>query len=326
VVLVIGATGQVGFSAVRRLRGRGQDVTALVRPSTDPRPVAATGARIVTGDLRDLNSLRRAVEGVDIVLATANTIVPRRGERADFDAIASGYAELGRVAAEAGTSRLFFLSVPREFMGRGALDFDAKRRVEDRLRAEGPPLTVVRSSLFMELWLPWLGSRLPTRGGRQATLERGFWLVRLMGATAQRSLDRFGVALVPGRGTARHSFIAVEDVAEALVAAATDGEATEELRLGGPEAVSWREAADVYARVLKIRVRTIRQPTAPFRALARASRAVSPAASQLLAAQTIVATLDSPYPPDDARRLLGREPTSMEAFLSTRQTDPLTEA
>jgi hypothetical protein len=31
----------------------------------------------------------------------------------------------------------------------------------------------------MELWLPWLGSRLPLRGGEQATLERGFWLTRL---------------------------------------------------------------------------------------------------------------------------------------------------
>jgi uncharacterized protein YbjT (DUF2867 family) len=319
VILVVGATGQVGFAVVRRLRERGEQVTALVRPSTDPATVAATGARIVHGDLRDPGSLGSVCEGVDAVVATANTIVPRRGERADFDAIARGYEALGRVARAAGVARLLFLSVPREFIGRGALDFDAKGRIEDRLQAEGPPLTVVRSSPFMELWLPWLGSRLPLRGVQQATIERGFWLARLAGATAQQSLDRFGIALLPGRGTARHAFIAVDDVAEALVAAATGGdEISEELRLGGPEALSWREVAEVYGRVLSIRVRTIRQPIAPYRALATAARAASPAASQNLAAQTLLATIDTAYPPDDARRLLGREPTSVEVFLSRR--------
>jgi NADH dehydrogenase len=320
VILVVGATGQVGSAVVRRLRERGEEVTALVRASTDPGPVAAAGARIVHGDLRDPGSLGSVCEGADAVVATANTIVPRRGERADFDAIARGYEALGRVARAAGVARLLFLSVPREFIGRGALDFDAKGRIEDRLQAEGPPLTVVRSSPFMELWLPWLGSRLPLRGVQQATIERGFWLARLAGATAQQSLDRFGIALLPGKGTARHAFIAVDDVAEALVAAATGGdEISQELRLGGPEALSWREVAEVYGRVLSIRVRTIRQPIAPFRALATGARAVSPAASQNLAAQTLLATIDTAYPPDDARRLLGREPTSVEVFLSRRR-------
>jgi uncharacterized protein YbjT (DUF2867 family) len=201
--------------------------------------------------------------------------------------------------------------------------FDIKGRVEDRLRAEGTPLTVVRSSLFMELWLPWLGSRLPGRGGQQATLERGFWLARLARATAQHSLDRFGIAALPGAGTARHAFIAVDDVAEALAAAATGGAGTaEEVRLGGPHALSWREAADVFSRVLDIRVRTVRQPTAPFRALATASRSLSPAASQLLATQAIVATVDTPFSSDDSRRLLGPDPTSVEAFLRQRQAMP----
>jgi uncharacterized protein YbjT (DUF2867 family) len=165
----------------------------------------------------------------------------------------------------------------------------------------------------MELWLPWLGSWLPTRGGRQATLERGFWLTRLMGATAQRSLDRFGLALLPGDGRARHSFIALDDVADSLAAAT--GEATGEVHLGGPETLSWLDAARVYGRVLGKPIRAVRQPTASFRALAAAARPLSPAASQLLAAGALVATVDTAYPPDDARRLLGRDPISVESFL-----------
>jgi uncharacterized protein YbjT (DUF2867 family) len=319
VILVVGATGQLGLAVVRRLRDLDGDVSALVRPSTDPATVATTGARIVPGDLRDPGSLRSVCDGVDTVVATANTIVPRRGERADFDAIARGYEALGRTARAAGVARFLFVSVPRELIGHGAADFDAKGRIEDRLRAGGPPLTVVRPSPFMELWLPWLGSRLPMRGVKQATVERGFWFARLAAAIGQRSLDRFGIALLPGKGTARHAFIAADDVADTLVAAATaGGETAEELRLGGPQVLSWRDVADVYGRVVGIRVRTIRQPTVPYRALALATRRVSPAVSQNLAAQTLLATIDTAYQPDDARRLLDREPTSVEAFLSER--------
>jgi len=318
VILVIGATGQVGFAVVQRLRERGEDVNALVRASTDPAAVASTGARIVRGDLLDPGGLRSACDGIDTVVATANAIVPRRGERADFGALARGYAELGRLARAAGVRRFLFLSVPREYMGRGAPDFEAKKLVEETLRADGPDLTVVRASPFMETWLPQLGSRLPLRGSRQATVDRGFWLTRLAAATTQTSLDRFGIALIPGDGTTRHAFIAVGDVAGALAAASTADELGEEVRLGGPEALSWREVADLFGRVLGRRVRTLRQPASPLRVLSAATRSLSPAASHLFAAQHLVATVDSVYSPDDARRLLGRDPISVEAFLRAR--------
>jgi hypothetical protein len=68
----------------------------------------------IKGDLRDPSSLASACTGVKTIVATANIIVPRRGERADFHAIASGYEELGQLARAAGVGRLLFISVPRE--------------------------------------------------------------------------------------------------------------------------------------------------------------------------------------------------------------------
>src|SRR5262245_38623214 len=112
-ILVVGATGQVGSGVVRGLRARGADVSALVRGSRNADALTTTGVRIVRGDLRDPSSLRNVCEGVDCVVATANTIVPRPGERADFDAIARGYQELGRLARAAGVRRFIFISVPR---------------------------------------------------------------------------------------------------------------------------------------------------------------------------------------------------------------------
>jgi NADH dehydrogenase len=318
VILVVGATGQVGFGVVRRLREQGVDVRALVRPSTDAGTVEALGAEVVRGDLREPASLHAAVDGASAVVATANAIVPRRGERADFDALASGYVELGRAARAAGVERFVFLSVPVEYMGHGAPDFEAKRRVEEALRADGVELTVVRASVFMDTWLPALGSRLPVRGTEQATVDRGFWLTRIT-RPAQDSIERFGIAVVPGSGRARHSFIAAEDVADALAAAVTsETPPAPELLLGGPEALSWRDAVAVFERVLGRRMRAVRQPAALLRGLALVLRRASPAASHLLIAQYLIATRDGIYPPDDARRLLGRDPVSVEEFLRRR--------
>jgi nucleoside-diphosphate-sugar epimerase len=145
------------------------------------------------------------------------------------------------------------------------------------------------------------------RGTRNATLERGYWLTRLSAATSQRSLDRFGLALLRGDGRARHSFISSADVADALAVVATAGDALDEVQLRGPEALSWRQVAEVYERVLGRRVRAFRQPTAPLRAVSRAVARRSAATAQLLAAYALVASIDLVYPPDDARRLLGRE-------------------
>jgi uncharacterized protein YbjT (DUF2867 family) len=317
-ILVVGATGQLGLALVRRLRQRGEQVSALVRPFTDAAAVRATGARIVHGDLREPAGLAAACEGVDTVVATANAIVPRRGEHPDYAALAEGYAQLGRSALASGSKRFLLVSVPRELMGRGAPEFDSRKKLEASLAAAGPPLTIARCSLFMEVWLPYLGSRLALRGSEQATIERGFWFGRLAGATTQRSLDYLGIALLPGDGTARHSFVAIDDVAQALAAAAGDQGLGDELHLGGPEALSWREAADLHARVLERRVRAVRQPAPVFRALSTVFRRLSPGASQLLAAAALAGTIDLVYPPDDARRYLQRDPISVEAFLRRR--------
>ncbi len=318
-ILVVGATGEVGSGVVRRLREKDADVVAMVRPVTDPAPLAVLGATIRRGDLLDRDSLEEACRGVDTIVTTANAIVPRRGERPDLKAIGRGHEQLGLIARDAGVRRIIAASVPASFMGRGAPEFDIRARVEERLRVDGPPLTIARASLFMESWLAAVGSRLPLRGGRDSTLNRGYWMARMVGATTQRTLDRFGVAQMPAGGRARHAFISADDVAAALASAAlTPDDLPDELRLGGPAALSWREVAETYGRVLHRKVRKVPVPGVPFRLLSVLSRPFSPSAAHLLAVQHLVGKLDTDYPPDDARDLLGRDPISAEEFLSRK--------
>jgi dihydroflavonol-4-reductase len=67
--LVTGATGFVGWHVARRLLDRGESVRALVRDPARLREL--DGVEAVTGDLRDPESLKTAVEGCGVVYHVA---------------------------------------------------------------------------------------------------------------------------------------------------------------------------------------------------------------------------------------------------------------
>ena len=320
-ILVVGGTGELGTAVVRNLLTQGRDVAVMTRSAGSADRARRMGAVPVTGDLRDPTSLAGICNGVDAVVATANTIVPGRGERAVPGALKAGYEELARQAQCAGVRRLVFVSVPRTVIGQGAAEFDDKREVEEILLRHGTPTTVIRPSLFMQSWLPAVGSRLALAGAEHATLERGFWLARFVGATTHRSLDRFSVALVPGDGRARHSFVGVGEVAEAVAASIDLAGRHDELDVGGPEALSWREVASIHAEVLGKRAVMMRTPTSPLRLGSWLLRPLSPAAASLLAVQRVVARVSTGCSPDTTMSLLGRPPTSVREFLDARLAD-----
>ncbi len=65
--LVTGATGFIGHHLVQLLTERGQQVSCLVRRDSDRSGVEAFDPNYCVGDVTDLNSLRRAVHGIDVV-------------------------------------------------------------------------------------------------------------------------------------------------------------------------------------------------------------------------------------------------------------------
>ncbi len=70
-VLVTGATGFVGSHVARFLVSQGADLRLLVRTSSNTGNIAELKADRITGDLRDADSLKKAVEGCEFVFHVA---------------------------------------------------------------------------------------------------------------------------------------------------------------------------------------------------------------------------------------------------------------
>ncbi|MGH7965125.1 MAG: NAD-dependent epimerase/dehydratase family protein, partial [Candidatus Binatia bacterium] len=62
-VLMTGVTGFVGGAVARELVRAGHEVRVLIRPTADRRNVHDLPVAIYDGDVRDLDSLRRAIAG-----------------------------------------------------------------------------------------------------------------------------------------------------------------------------------------------------------------------------------------------------------------------
>ena len=108
-LLVTGASGHLGANLVRRLLQEGEALRVLVRPGSDNRAVDALGGDVerVEGDLRDLDSLRRAMKGVERAYHCAAQLITIDGaEQELFASNILGTRNLLRAAREGGLARV----------------------------------------------------------------------------------------------------------------------------------------------------------------------------------------------------------------------------
>jgi NADH dehydrogenase len=211
--LVVGATGILGSRICTSLRETGKSVRAMVRPTARPQTIARlrdAGVELVTGDLKDADSLRRACSGVSAVVSTASSTLSRQ----EGDSIATvdlaGQLSLIEAAKVASVLHFTFVSIPRSPVRESPLT-RAKFRVEKELAGSGIPYTVLAGNYFMEVWLsPALGFDYEN-----------------------------GKAVVFGDGRQLMSWVSYEDVAAfAIRCADTPGAHNRILEIGGPDDLS----------------------------------------------------------------------------------------
>lgn len=212
-ILVVGATGLLGGEICRRLSERGQPVRALARKTSDVVKVQrlkSLGAELVQGDLKDRPSLDAACRGVSTVISTATTTLSRQPDDSIEGVDQDGQLQLLDAARQAGVGQFIYVSYSGN-LGVECPLHTAKRTVERRLRESGMTYTILRPSVYMEVWLsPALGF----------DFSKG--TARLFG-TGQRPI----------------SWISLGDVAEFAVRCVAHRAARNAvIELGGPEALS----------------------------------------------------------------------------------------
>ncbi|MBS2008437.1 MAG: NAD(P)H-binding protein [Cyanobacteria bacterium SZAS TMP-1] len=246
---MIGATGHVGSKVAVLLANKGHDVTALVRHS---------GARIedpyhgtikyVVGNLSDEESLRAALQGVDVVISTANGIAPQNSQD-NANNVNEGAQRLIELCEEAGVKRFVQSSVPTYKYDYRVPELTGKRAIEQKLFKSKLQAVIVRNPAFMDVFIVMAGFRRAQDKSRHATTRRQYGLLKLYMGLVGDFVEKRGWLIAPGGANHGTPTICTRDVAEMMVGASLYG-GTENLVIeaGGPAWLTWREIAEIIAK------------------------------------------------------------------------------
>jgi uncharacterized protein YbjT (DUF2867 family) len=287
-ILVVGASGLLGFEICRTLRARGAAVRALVRAGSIRKDdLAALGAEIAMGDLKDAPTLETSCRGIDVVVTTANSLQSRRAGDNLQSVDRDGQLALLEAARRAGVRRFLYLSAPSHL--RTLSEFlRIKRLVEREVRGSGLEWIILQPAGFMEVWFsPALGFDLA--GGR---------------------------ARIVGTGDHAASFVSIVDVAKVAGEAAARPElARRDLPIGGPEAISPNEVVRLAEAVTGRRFKIQRVPVAALKLVRAVLSPFAPIPASLLSLAIETAENGGVLDTTSLWRDLGLTPTTVRGFL-----------
>jgi nucleoside-diphosphate-sugar epimerase len=225
-----GGTGFIGGRLAERLRGRGDQVVALVRSPERAAALRDLGCGLAVGDLGDQGSIAAAVEGCDAafhVAAAYKVGIPRSERPAMYEANVLGTERVVDAAVGAGVGRIVYVSTVGAFgdTGRQVVDESyrhrgtgyrsyyeetkvlAHRAVEERIARGAPVIIVMPGGVY----------------GPGDNSDLG------------RLMDRVRTGRLPGRMYPETGFnwVHVDDVVDGILLAHERGRIGEKYVLGG---------------------------------------------------------------------------------------------
>ena len=288
--LVVGATGLLGMEICRRVAAASGSLRALVRNSSDPakqNSLKQLGAELVEGDLKDRSSLDRACQGANVVITTP-TAISSRQEGDTFQSVdLEGQMHLIDAARGANVKQFIFISASGNFPAEDNPLIQAKRAVEEHLQQSGLTYTIVRPSLFMEIWLsPHLGFDFQN-----------------------------GKATIYGRGENKISYISLYDVADFVANVVTNSASRNAVvELGGPEAIPPSEVVRVFEQIAG---RSFEVQFVPDEALEARKAAASNPVEQTFAALMLGAAHGDEIDMENTAREFSFRPRSVRDYART---------
>lgn len=228
-LLLVGATGRVGAHVAHRILDRGIKLRILVRSESINTPqkkvlldtLIKRGASIVEGNLLHSESLKRAVEDIDVIISTV-----QGGEKLIVD----GQATLAEAGKNAGARRIFPSTFSSELFAVKTNDihvvenpiFKIRRKAAQAIAATYLPATYLMNGTFMHSMLK---SPVLSPFKRQEKVFE-YW----------------------GTGNRAAAYTALSDAVNYLIEAALDTDPPEHLRVAG-DILTMKEMKRDYEKV-----------------------------------------------------------------------------
>lgn len=230
-VFLTGATGFVGLNILTALLEHGHEVHLYARASSNRQHIEQFNATIHEGELDDLPRLKSVMSGMDAVIHTAgNTSCFAREYDALYQANVVGTKNIVDAALASGIKRLVYTSTTSTI---GASD-DRQVRADENTGLHGfrakSPYALTKGLAEQEILrahAAGLESIILNPAEIIGAFDHNFQWGRLVMAVFANQVP----FLPPGGG----SFCAAKDVAEAHVAALTQGQSGERYILGGDD-------------------------------------------------------------------------------------------
>lgn len=283
-ILIAGGTGTLGTRVTHLLTDRGRAVRILTRDPARAQHLVGARVEIVPGDVREPDTLARAMEGVETVVSAIQGFSGTGGDN-PRTVDGEGNAHLIRAAREAGAEHFILVSVQGAAPDHPMELFRMKHRAEQELRASGLTWTIIRPTASMETWAKIVGEPLVKTGK-----------TRLF-----------------GRGANPINFVSADDVARYVELAVTDpamrGIVVE---VGGPENLSMEHFARAFERATGKAGAISRVPLPMMRLMAVLLRPVKPMIARQVQAGVVMDTHDMTFDATETmRRYPAIAPTSL---------------
>lgn len=148
-VLVTGASGQVGKHLLQALSARGISTRAWIHSKRNEEAVLAAGAKdVFIGDLNAREDAAEAMKGIDTVYFICNTANPKEDEIG---------AQLIETAKEIGGITFIYHSVMHSLLS-DMPHHKRKQAVEKTLVDSGIPYVIIQPTVFMQMLTPGIQS------------------------------------------------------------------------------------------------------------------------------------------------------------------------
>lgn len=286
-ILVIGATGLLGAPVVRHLVDAGWQVRLLVRNPDSAQKRFSAPIEVIRGDVTDSTSISNALQGCSAVYVSLQGKTAEEFERVEHQ----GTARVAQLAAAVGIRRLIYLSGALVSASTtGVPQEAAKWAAEQAIVRSGVPYTIFKPTFFMEA-LP-----LYVRGTRAS----------VMGASSQK-----------------FRFVAADDYAELVVKALhTPAAANQRLEVYGPQALTVREALEIYVRAVQSSVKVSQTPFWMMKLMNRLF--MGGGLTHVIALMELAETLGETGSPALTSQLLGMPSTTLEQWCTRHVTQSAT--